>query len=72
MRFFIYLFLYEGFGLLVMEVLQNQCTLLLLLSESSCFPKVAGNATAYFETESLVAVFQSLWTVLSMEFNRQR
>ncbi len=38
---------YEGFGLPILEAFSNECPV--LLSNSSCFPEIAGSAALYFE-----------------------
>ncbi|MFN4150098.1 MAG: glycosyltransferase family 4 protein [Candidatus Sericytochromatia bacterium] len=45
--FFIYPSEYEGFGLPILEAFSNDCPI--LLSNSSCFPEIAGDAASYFE-----------------------
>ncbi len=44
---FVYPSCYEGFGLPILEAWSAACPL--LLSRSSCFPEIAGDAAAYFE-----------------------
>ncbi len=44
---FIYPSCYEGFGLPILEAWSSACPL--ILSRSSCFPEIAGDAAAYFE-----------------------
>lgn len=44
---FVYPSLYEGFGILILESYSARCPV--ILSRSSCFPEVAGDAALYFE-----------------------
>ncbi|PTS95915.1 glycosyltransferase family 1 protein, partial [Pedobacter sp. HMWF019] len=48
---FIYPSLYEGFGLPILEAFKQGCPV--LLSNSSCFKEIAGNAAKYFDCNSL-------------------
>lgn len=41
---------YEGFGLPIIEAFKNSCPV--ILSESSCFPEIAGDAALYFENKN--------------------
>lgn len=47
---FIFPSLYEGFGIPILEAFKNNCPI--LLSNSSCFPEIAGDAALYFEPDS--------------------
>lgn len=42
---------YEGFGLPILEAMAAQCPC--ILSNSSCFPEIAGDAALYFEGEDV-------------------
>ncbi len=44
---FIFPSLYEGFGIPIVEAFVAKCPL--ILSNSSCFPEIAGNAAVYFD-----------------------
>jgi glycosyltransferase involved in cell wall biosynthesis len=46
-KIFIFPSLYEGFGIPILEAFQAGCPV--ILSNSSCFPEIAGNAALYFE-----------------------
>lgn len=48
-EFFIYPSLSEGFGMPILEAMSCDCPV--VLSNSSCFPEVAGNAGIYFDPE---------------------
>lgn len=47
---FVYPSLYEGFGLPILEAFSQGCPL--LLSDSSCFPEIAGDAAIYFSEKN--------------------
>lgn len=48
---FVFPSLYEGFGLPILEAFKNNCPV--ILSNSSCFPEIAGNSAAlYFDATS--------------------
>lgn len=49
-QMFIYPSYYEGFGIPILEAFQAECPV--VLSSSSCFPEVAGDAGVYFESKS--------------------
>lgn len=44
---FVFPSLYEGFGMPILEAFANNCPV--CLSNTSCFPEIAGNAGAYFD-----------------------
>jgi glycosyltransferase involved in cell wall biosynthesis len=44
---FVFPSLYEGFGMPILEAFTNDCPV--CLSNTSCFPEIAGNAGAYFD-----------------------
>jgi glycosyltransferase involved in cell wall biosynthesis len=44
---FVYPSLYEGFGMPILEAFSNNCPV--CLSDTSCFPEIAGEAAAYFD-----------------------
>ena len=46
----VYPSLNEGFGIPILEAFHNNC--LVILSERSCFPEVAGDAAIYFDPSS--------------------
>jgi glycosyltransferase involved in cell wall biosynthesis len=47
---FIFPSLYEGFGMPILEAFSCNCPV--LLSDSSCFPEIAGDAALYFDPKS--------------------
>lgn len=46
-RLFVYPSLYEGFGLPILEAFQSSCPV--AVSNTSCFPEVAGDSVVYFD-----------------------
>jgi len=59
---FIYPSLYEGFGLPILEAFKNNCPV--LLSDSSCFKEVAGDAANYFDHLSLESLVDEIEKLL--------
>lgn len=58
---FVYPSLYEGFGMPILEAFANDCPV--CLSDTSCFPEIAGNAGVYFdpnEPESISAAINKV------------
>jgi glycosyltransferase involved in cell wall biosynthesis len=47
---FIFPSMYEGFGIPILEAYANDCPV--LLSNTSCFPEIAGKAALYFDPKS--------------------
>lgn len=66
--FFIYPSTYEGFGLPILEAFHNQCPV--LLSDASCFPEIAGDAAAYFETFSVESLQEKIEFLLGSATER--
>ena len=60
---FVYPSLYEGFGIPILEAYACKCPV--ILSKSSCFPEVAGDAAIYFEPKSIVSLRNALHQVIS-------
>jgi glycosyltransferase involved in cell wall biosynthesis len=46
---FVFPSLYEGFGIPILEAFSNNCPV--ILSNSSCFPEIAGDAALYFDDQ---------------------
>lgn len=61
-RAFIFPSLYEGFGIPIIEAFVAQCPV--ILSESSCFPEIAGDAAVYFEPTDEGSIMNSIKRVL--------
>ena len=51
---FVYPSLYEGFGIPILEAFHNECPI--CLSNSSCFPEVAGDAALYFDPKNIESI----------------
>lgn len=61
-RLFIYPSLYEGFGMPILEAMANNCAV--CLSNTSCFPEIAGTAGEYFDPydeESILASVEKVF-----------
>jgi glycosyltransferase involved in cell wall biosynthesis len=66
---FVFPSLYEGFGLPILEAFKNRCPV--ILSNSSCFPEIAGNRAAlYFDPTSSVSLADQVQLILSDENKR--
>ncbi|GHV71557.1 mannosyltransferase [Bacteroidia bacterium] len=59
---FIYPSMYEGFGIPVLEAFACGCPV--ILSHSSCFPEIAGNAGAYFDPLNVDSMLDSIKRVI--------
>jgi glycosyltransferase involved in cell wall biosynthesis len=59
---FVYPSLYEGFGMPILEAFANNCPV--CLSNSSCFPEIAGKAGEYFDPDSQQSILSSIEKVL--------
>jgi len=59
---FVFPSLYEGFGIPILEAFQAKCPV--VLSNSSCFPEVAGDAALYFDPKSKQEISTTIQQVL--------
>lgn len=59
---FVYPSLYEGFGIPILEAFAAKCPL--ALSNSSCFPEIAGNAGLYFDPNDSESIAYSILTII--------
>ena len=60
---FIFPSLYEGFGIPILEAFACECPV--ALSNTSCFPEIAGNAAIYFDPYSENSMVQSLKEIIN-------
>ena len=60
---FIYPSLYEGFGMPILEAFMNDCPV--CLSNTSCFPEIAGNAGVYFDPYCIDSIFTAMEKVIN-------
>lgn len=60
---FVYPSLYEGFGIPILEAFASNCPC--LLSNTSCFPEVAGDAAEYFDPQSIEDIRNAIEKVVS-------
>lgn len=68
-RLFVFPSLYEGFGIPILEA--HACHCPIALSNTSCFPEIAGNAGIYFDPYSEESMIESIRSVLYDEKKRQ-
>lgn len=61
-QLFIFPSLYEGFGIPILEAFINQCPA--CISETSCFPEIAGDAAAYFNPKDKESILSTITKVL--------
>lgn len=67
---FIYPSLYEGFGMPILEAFINDCPV--CLSNTSCFPEIAGNAGVYFDPYSIDSIIAAMEKVIyDSDFTRK-
>lgn len=66
---FVYPSLYEGFGLPILDAFANGCPV--VLSNSSCFPEVAGDAGEYFDPRSKESISSAVERVIYSENKRE-
>lgn len=55
---FVFPSIFEGFGIPILEAFANNCPV--CLSNSSCFPEVAGNAALYFDPMDKQSIYDSV------------
>lgn len=61
-QLFVYPSLYEGFGMPILEAFANNCPV--CLSNTSCFPEIAGNAAVYFDPTNNESMLETIKKVL--------
>ena len=66
---FVFPSLYEGFGIPVLEAFSCGCPV--ILSNSSSFPEVAGDAGIYFEPQNKESIFEAISTILNENFDKE-
>jgi glycosyltransferase involved in cell wall biosynthesis len=59
---FVFPSLYEGFGMPILEAFANDCPV--CLSNTSCFPEIAGNAGVYFDPHSEESILDSIEKII--------
>lgn len=57
-KVFVFPSLYEGFGIPILEAFSNNCPV--SLSNSSCFPEIAGDAASYFDPYNKESLIKSI------------
>lgn len=62
-EFFIYPSFYEGFGMPILEAMLYKCPV--VLSNTSCFPEIAGNAGCYFDPYSVESILFAMEKILT-------
>jgi glycosyltransferase involved in cell wall biosynthesis len=53
----------EGFGLPILEGFANNCPV--CISNSSCFPEIAGNAALYFDPKDKLSIYNSIKSIIN-------
>lgn len=61
-QLFVYPSLYEGFGMPILEAFANNCPV--CLSNTSCFPEIAGDAGVYFDPNNHESILGAVKKVL--------
>lgn len=68
-RLFLFPSKYEGFGIPILESWANGCPL--CLSNTSCFPEIAGDAASYFDPENAESIRAAVERILNDENYRR-
>jgi glycosyltransferase involved in cell wall biosynthesis len=68
--FFVFPSLYEGFGLPILEAFACGCPI--ALSNTSCFPEIAGDAGCYFDPYDVDSIVYSCLQLINDEVKRKR
>jgi glycosyltransferase involved in cell wall biosynthesis len=66
---FIFPSLYEGFGIPILEAFANDCPV--ILSNTSCFPEIAGDAALYFDPKSRIEIQNKITSIIDSETLRE-
>ena len=64
-RVFVFPSKYEGFGIPILEAMGNRCPV--ILSNSSCFPEIAGDAALYFDADNPKELYEQIMSVISSD-----
>lgn len=67
---FVYPSLYEGFGIPILEAFSNDC--LVCLSNTSCFPEIAGDAGIYFNPQDSENILRVVEDVISNQIKYKK
>ncbi|MDD2995042.1 MAG: glycosyltransferase family 1 protein [Paludibacter sp.] len=67
--FFVFPSFYEGFGIPILEAFASNCPV--VLSDSSCFPEIAGDAAKYFDPTSQDSINNSVEELILNENYRR-
>lgn len=59
---FVYPSFYEGFGMPILEAFANDCPV--CLSNTSCFPEIAGNAGVYFDPHNQESILNAIEKII--------
>ena len=60
---FVFPSIFEGFGIPILEAFANNCPV--CLSNSSCFPEIAGDAALYFDANDKNSILASVEKIIS-------
>jgi glycosyltransferase involved in cell wall biosynthesis len=61
---------YEGFGLPLLEAMDNLCPV--ICSNTSCFPEIAGNAALFFDPDDKDSMINAMLEILSSDTKRKK
>ena len=64
------IYLYEGFGIPILEAYACHCPV--ALSNTSCFPEIAGDAAVYFDPYSISSMSEAITKVIYNEEKRSQ
>lgn len=67
-KLFVYPSFYEGFGMPILEAMQNHCPV--ALSNASCFPEVAKDAAAYFDPNNVDDMIDAMLKIIEQDSYR--
>ena len=67
---FVYPSLYEGFGIPILEAFSSKTPI--AISNTSCFPEIAGKAAIYFDPKSKVSIYKAIMKIINDQKLRKK